>query len=174
MTGSAVISSCGLYRYRLERDLSRSGPVVAILGVNPSKADAKINDPTIRKDIGFGERLGWGRIIKGNKFAFRSTDIKGLRTARDAVGPDNDRHLEGIIEDAELVIAAWGPLAKLPASLRGRWKEVVKIADLAGKKLHCFGTADDGQPRHTLMLAYDTPLIEWRVLWIANRTGDAA
>lgn len=171
---SAVISDCGLFRYRLERDLSRSGPTVAILGVNPSKADATINDPTIKKDMGFGARLGWGRIIKGNKFAFRSTDVKALRTARDAIGPDNDVHLEQIMRDAERVIVAWGPLAKVPAVHRGRWKEVVKIADRVGRKLFCFGAADDGQPRHTLMLAYDTPLIEWQVPWIANRTGAAA
>ncbi|WP_439398459.1 DUF1643 domain-containing protein [Bradyrhizobium sp. PMVTL-01] len=171
---SAIISSCGLFRYRLERDLSRPGPVVAILGVNPSKADATLNDPTIKKDMGFGERLGWSRILKGNKFAFRSTDVKVLRTARDPIGPENDAHLEQIMRDAEIVVAAWGPLAKVPAAHRGRWKEVVKIADRVGRKLHCFGTTDDGQPRHTLMLAYDTPLIEWQVPWIANRTGVAA
>jgi hypothetical protein len=166
---SAIISSCELFRYRLERDLGQAGPVVAILGVNPSKADATINDPTIRKDMGFGSRLGWSRIIKGNKFAFRSTDVKQLRSARDPIGPDNDMHLEQIMRDADLVVAAWGPLAKLPAALRGRWREVVKIADRVGQKLHCLGVADDGQPRHTLMLAYDTPLIEWQVPWIANR-----
>lgn len=168
---SAIISDCGLYRVRLDRDLGQPGPVVAIGGVNPSVADAVVNDATIRKDIGFGRRLGWGRIIKFNKFAFRSTDVKGLRTARDPVGPDNDRHIEEIMREADLVIAAWGPLAKLPAALRGRWKEVVRIADRASKTLHCFGVADDGQPRHTLMLSYDTPLIEWQVPWIANRSA---
>jgi hypothetical protein len=166
---SAIISDCGLFRYRLERELGYSGPTVAILGVNPSTADATINDQTIRKDIGFGERLGWGRIIKGNEFAFRSTDVKGLRTARDPIGPENDAHLDQIMRDADLVIAAWGPLAKLPAALRGRWKDVVRMADRVGRKLHCFGVADDGQPRHTLMLSYATPLTEWQAPWFANR-----
>lgn len=32
----------------------------------------------------------------------------------------------------------------------------------AGRPLYCFGVAKDGQPRHTLMLAYDTPLVPWR------------
>lgn len=159
---SAIFSDCGLFRYRLERELGRSGPVAAMFGVNPSTADAEKNDQTIRKDIGFGARHGWGRLIKGNKFAYRSTDIRGLRTAADARGPLNDHHLEQIMADADVHIAAWGPLAKLPPHLRKRWRTVAAIADRLGVELMCFGTAQDGQPLHTLVLAYDTPLIRWR------------
>lgn len=161
-TSSAIISECGRYRYRLERDLGQPGPVAAILGVNPSIADATVNDPTIRKDMGFGRRLGWSRIIKGNKFAFRATDVKALRSAADPSGPLNMDHLAQIMLEADIVVAAWGPLAKLPTALRGQWREVVAIAARLGKPLHCFGTAQDGQPRHTLMLEYVTPLVEWR------------
>lgn len=159
---SAVISACGLYRSRLDRKISDSGPVVAIPGVNPSTADALKNDATIRKDIGFGQRLGWGRIIKPNKFEFRATDVRELRSAHDPIGPNADEHLYEIFREADLVIPAWGPLTKLPKRLRGRWRRVVQIARDAGHEtLWCFGTAKDGQPRHTLMLAYSTPLIPW-------------
>lgn len=159
---SAILSPCGTWRYRLERDLGRAGPTAAIYGVNPSTADATVNDHTIRKDIGFGGRHGWGRLVKGNKFAYRSTDIKGLRTAADPRGPENDAHLEQIMRDADIHIAAWGPLGKLPPHLRKRWRTVLSIAERVGIKFMCFGVAQDGQPRHTLMLAYDTPLVEWR------------
>jgi len=159
---SAIFSDCGTWRYRLERDLGRQGPTVALLGVNPSTADAETNDQTIRKDIGFGDRHGWGRIIKGNLFGFCAKDITKLRSAPDPVGPDNDAHLRQIMRDADLVIACWGPKAKLPPTLRTRWYQVARIADEAGKALHCFGVAQDGHPRHTLMIAYATPLIEWK------------
>jgi hypothetical protein len=159
--GSAIISPCGLYRVRLERELSDAGMVAAICGVNPSTADALIDDQTIRKDMGFGRRLGWRRIIKVNKFAFRATDVKALRSARDPIGSDNDLHIEQAFREADIAIAAWGPLSKLPDRLRTRWRKVAAIAESVGKPLHCFGTAQDGHPRHTLMLAYDTPLIEW-------------
>ena len=162
LNGSAILSPCGIWRYRLERDLGRDGPTVAIFGVNPSTADAEIDDQTIRKDMGFGRRLGWGRIIKGNKFAFRTTDIRRLRVAYDPVGPDNDVHLEQIMRDADVHVAAWGPLGKLPHDLRGRWRRVVAIAERVGCPLFCFGVAADGQPRHTLMLAYATELVPWR------------
>jgi len=160
---SAVISPCGHYRYRLERDLGQPGPVVAIIGVNPSTADATNDDHTIRKDIGFGKRLGWSRIIKGNMFAFRSTNVKTLRLLDDPVGMFNDDYLAQIMMEADIVIAAWGPLAKLPKPLHGRWKEVVAIANRVGRHLHCWGTALDGHPRHPLMLSYETPLIEWTI-----------
>lgn len=159
---SAIISPCGYYRYRLERTLSGTGPVAAIFGVNPSTADAEIDDQTIRKDLGFAKRLGWSKIIKGNKFALRSTDVRQLRTARAPIGPENDEHLEQIMRDADIHVAAWGPLAKLPKSLRYRWRAVVAIADRVGCPLMCWGTAQDGQPRHPLMLAYDTKLIPWK------------
>lgn len=158
---SAILSSCGGYRLRLERDLEQPGPTVAIFGVNPSTADATINDQTIRKDMGFGRKLGWGRIIKGNKFAYRATDVRELAKAFDPIGADNDKHIEQIMRDADKHVMAWGPLTKLPKRLRRRWLEVLMIADRVGCPLYCFGTANDGQPRHTLMLAYETPLTVW-------------
>jgi len=159
---SAIFSDCGFYRWRLERDLGREGPTVALLGVNPSTAGAVVNDQTIRKDIGFGAVHGWGRIIKGNKFGWCAKDIKALRAAPDPIGPENDAHLEQIMRDADVVVACWGPLAKLPKELRRRWYKVARIADAVGKPLWCFGTAQDGQPLHTLTLAYSTPLIPWK------------
>ena len=155
------MSPCERYRMRLERDLGRDGPVAAIFGVNPSTADATINDQTIRKDIGFGGVHGWGRLIKGNRFAFRATDIRELRNVADPVGPENDVHLEQIMRDADIHVAAWGPLTKLPKHLRRRWRKVVAIADRVGCPLYCFGTANDGQPLHTLTLAYSRPLSPW-------------
>jgi hypothetical protein len=167
-SGSAIISDCGLYRYRLERHGLAGAGAIAWIMVNPSTADATEDDATIRKVIGFTERLGGGWAIVGNKFAYRATDIRDLhaldpvRGPAIARGPDNDRHLAEIMRAAPVVIAAWGPLNKLPKSLRRRWRTVCQIADEAGAKLLCLGTAQDGQPRHPLMLAYDTPLVEWR------------
>jgi hypothetical protein len=159
---SAVISPCGLYRYRLERHgLSGAGAVAWIM-VNPSTADATQNDATIRKVIGFTERFGGGWAVVGNKFAFRATDVRELRAAKDPRGPENDAHLAAIMAESPIVIAAWGPLSKLPDHLRRRWRTVCAIADRVGAKLMCLGTAKDGQPLHPLMLGYETPLIEWR------------
>lgn len=159
---NAIISDCGRYRYRLERHgLSGSGAMAWIM-VNPSTADATEDDQTIRKVIGFSERLGAGWAIVGNKFAYRATDVRELKAVADPKGPANDAYLVEIMRSAPVVVAAWGPLAKLPKHLRTRWITVARFAAEMGRPLMCFGTAQDGHPRHPLMLAYDTPLIEWK------------
>jgi hypothetical protein len=165
---SAII--CGPYRYRLERALlPAGGQVAAVLMVNPSKADAEIDDQTIRKVCGFGLRLNFSKVIVGNEFAWRATDITELRAVTDPIGPDNDRHLEQIMRDADVHIVAWGALAKLPMTLRKRWIDVVRIADRVGCTLHCLGINDDGHPKHPQMTGYDVPLTAWRAPWFPNR-----
>ncbi|MEO7469918.1 MAG: DUF1643 domain-containing protein [Sphingobium limneticum] len=158
---SAIISSCGLYRYRLARDFYRPGPVAAVFMVNPSTADASVNDPTITRLLGFGARLGWHSLIVGNVCAYRATKVRELATCGDPVGPDNEHHVRQIMRDADIHIAAWGPVAKLPREHRERWRMVADCAADEGFDLMCWGTAQDGHPRHPLMLAYDTKLQPW-------------
>jgi hypothetical protein len=162
---SALFSEGGeekaLFRWRLDREVQDEGIVAALVGVNPSDAGAVKNDQTIRKDLGFAQRLGWRRIIKVNKFAFRATDVRELASAFDPIGPENDAHLARAFEDADVIVPCWGPLSKLPKRLRRRYIEVCRIIERAGKPVMCLGTANDGQPRHTLMLAYETRLVPW-------------
>ncbi len=94
---SAIISKCGMYRYRLERDVQPEGLVFGYFGVNGSTATATEDDHTVRKWIGFTKVNGGRRFIVGNAFAFRATDVRELATAVDPVGPENEIHLERII-----------------------------------------------------------------------------
>jgi hypothetical protein len=166
---SAIFSPCRTYRYRLDREVQPEGVTAAVLMVNGSDAAEQSNDQTVRKLIGFGERFAWRRFIIGNKFGFVSKDIKALRSAHDPIGPDNDRHLEQIMRDADVHVVAWGALAKLPETLRKRWIDVVRIADRVGCDLYCIGVNDDGHPTHPVMTGYDVPLTKWRAPWFPNR-----
>lgn len=159
-TGSAVLSDCGLYRYRLERRIG-DGPTLGGIMVNPSTADANEDDPTIRRWIGFATRLGFGRVVIGNLFAYRSTDVKQLAAVDDPVGPDNDRHLVEIITRSDTLVVGWGALAKLPKRLRARWCFVDRAAKDARVPLMCFGTTKTGDPMHPLFLPYDSALQRW-------------
>ena len=158
---SAVLSPCGKYRYRLERDIGLFGPVAAVVMVNPSTADAAVNDATIRRVIGFGKKFGWSRVIVGNVFAFRATDVSDLAGTKDPVGPDNLAHLRLMLGDVEQILVAWGSLSKLPPILRGEWHKVIEIASEFGTQLKCLGVAKDGHPRHPLMLSYQSELTDW-------------
>lgn len=160
---SAVLSPCGFYRYRLDRDLGRTDPVALVIMVNPSTADATKDDPTIRKLKGFGRVYGWGRFMVGNLFAFRTPDVRFLREAISPIGPDNDQHLMHMMRQADVVVVAWGPVAKQPRHLRERYLRVLHLASCAGKPLFSIGpTAKDGHPKHPLMLPYSLSLEPWK------------
>ena len=150
-----------IWRWRLDREVAEAGRVAALVGVNPSTAGVEKNDQTIRKDIGFARIHGWRKIIKVNKFEFRATDVRELRTAMDPVGAENDRYLAEAFSEADVIVPCWGPLAKLPKGLRRRWLQVKMLAERSGKPILCLGTCNDGHPRHTLMLSYDAVLSPW-------------
>lgn len=158
---SAVISDCGRYRYRLERTGLGGSRTACVVMVNPSTADASADDATIRKVKGFAARHDIGRVIVVNQLAWRATDINDVRKAVDPIGPENDKHIEQAVRDADIVIVAWGPVTKLPAYLRRRWLEVERIIRRHRTAVHCLGTAKCGHPRHPLMTPYDMPLTEW-------------
>lgn len=162
---SAIISDCGKYRYRLERELRaqpKKHPKIAIIMVNPSTADAEHDDATIRKLKAFGKANGWGSFVVGNLFAFRATDVKQLSKCEDPVGPDNDTHLHFIMSDCDEVIFAWGPLSKQPSQLRKRWMTVYSLAMEQGLTPKRIGeTAKCGHPKHPLFLPVSSPLLDW-------------
>lgn len=155
---TAIFSDCGRYRYRLERTVG-AGPVVAIIGMNPSTADASKNDQTVRKWIGFGERLGWGRFIVGNVFAWCATDVSELEAAIEPTGPDNRQHQMRMILEADMIVACWGSRAKIPRRLRPSLDRTADFLRRTEVPLWCWGTTASGDPTHPLMLGYNTPLV---------------
>lgn len=161
MRGSAIFSDCKRYRYRLDRPSGLYPGSTAVIMVNPSRAGVVSNDHTIRKLLGFQVRHGWGKLIVGNVFAYRATDIDNLKLAADPVGPDNKKHLQQIIFEADRVVVAWGRLSKLPKNLQKEWKSVVKIAERLEKTLYCLGICQDGHPVHPLMIPYERKLEVW-------------
>jgi hypothetical protein len=151
MTGGATFSADRRYRYRLWRRWDRTRPVVAFVMLNPSTADARHDDPTIRRCVGFARRWGHGGIEVVNLFAYRATNPRALRTVRDPVGPDNRRHIRGALRRAALVIVAWG--AGADGSL---------LAELVGAR--CLGLTRAGRPRHPLYLRRDVRPAPFRPL----------
>lgn len=155
MVTEAYLSNDRKYRYWLLRKWDDSLPVNCICGVNPSTADEKENDPTIRKDIGFSERQGFGALLKLNVAAYRSTDPRMLRKAWNPLGDENSAdHLLQYFEQfkARQFVAAWGKNGNY------FWGQCQAILDRFPNAL-CLGKNPDGTPRHTLMLPYSTQLI---------------
>lgn len=160
----AIISECGKYRYRLDRECSlpfSGSKVFAYFGINPSTADATIDDATVRKWRGFTARNGGHSFIVGNLFAFRSTDTSHLKYQNDPFGPQWLEYLNGIIADADILVPCWGRLNKMPKYLQGAPDQILGALLRSGKPVMHFGTTKCGQPKHPLMLGYDTLLKPW-------------
>jgi hypothetical protein len=75
----ADLSDCGTYRYRLGRRWAE-GPVDVWIMLNPSTADATVDDRTIGRCMEFSRRWGAGALVVGNLFALRATDPTDLLT----------------------------------------------------------------------------------------------
>ena len=162
MTKSAIISHCGKYRYRLDRMVSDSGPVYAFFGVNPSTADASVDDATVRKWRGFVQRWGGSRFIVGNVFAYRATDVRQLATVEDAFGDLIGDHTTSIITEADILVPCWGNTSKVPPSLQFAFDALMDALLSSGKPVKCFGLTASGDPRHPLMLGYSTSLVGYK------------
>lgn len=156
---SAVISDDGLYRYRLDRwwgpeSCGTGSTRMPFMMLNPSTADADIDDPTIRRCMGFARREGASGITVVNVGAYRATDPADWLAAADPYGPDNMRHVSDVVQMAGYIVAAWG--ANVPLAIETRW---LRGLTLRGVAVLCLGTTKDGHPRHPLYVRGDQPLV---------------
>jgi hypothetical protein len=156
---SALVSPCGTYRYYLTREWDRHRPCCMWVMLNPSTADARQDDPTIRRCVGFAQGWGYGSIVVCNLFAFRATDPRELANAADPVGPDNDACLQGQIAEASRVICGWGVLAKKWVP---RADHVLGLIRAAGYMPYCVKRTRAGFPSHPLYLPQDLKSVAYR------------
>jgi len=166
--GWALFSKDRSQRYALGRSWSNMlrgssrivPPVALFCGLNPSDAGATEPDQTIRKEVGFADRIGCDELIKVNLYPWISTDPEALFTV-DATEYDDEvvgALLRIMLPTAAqvLTICAWGGHPRATAA------RVAAVTRFLPGPLHCFGTTKDGQPKHPCRLAYATPLERWK------------
>jgi len=144
---TAEISPCGLYRYTLRRVWDRGKPLLVCCLLNPSTADAKIDDRTVKLLVQWARMLGYGGLLLVNLFAFRSTDPGALKTAADPVGALNDsRILESVQLAGGHMLCAWG----VGGALRGRAQHVTAMLRAVGVELYQIPCERHDGPCHPL------------------------
>lgn len=150
----AVISEDGKYRYTLTR-VWGDGPLLAWCMLNPSTADGRHDDPTIRRCIMFSQREGCGSMIVVNLFALRSTSPRALLTAIDPYGPANERVIWNTLNTLKpkALVCAWGVLKIVTAGVPS---PRAYAAD-AGVSTWCLGKNKDGSPKHPLYVPSAQP-----------------
>ena len=150
---NATFSDCRKYRYALSRTWDGKKKTILFIGLNPSTADEKIDDPTIRRCINYAQNWGYGSLLMVNLFAYRATIPTELKNVKNPIGNDNDLHIVELLKKVDLAVAAWGN----EGSLLNRDKEVKKLIP----NLMCLKINKSGQPAHPLYQKKDLKLIKY-------------
>ena len=159
MKRAATISSCGAYRYWLEREWCPGLGTAVFVMFNPSTADADVDDPTIRRCFGFAYSWSLGRIVVVNLFAYRTAFPKELKRAVDPIGPENLAHIDracALVKSdvRNRLICAWGAHGEY----RDQGRAITSRIAAAGITPMCFAITKNGHPAHPLYQATFTKL----------------
>ncbi len=123
--------------------------------LNPSTADANIDDPTIRRCIGFARGWGYDTLSVRNLFPWRATDPKELNDLGCLTATGRERGDTELLTacTADLLVVAWG--ASVPF---GRDKQALRMfrRNFPAMSIYCLGTTKGGNPRHPLYVKGDT------------------
>jgi hypothetical protein len=147
--GSARFSLDRRHRFTLQR-IWGAGPAVLFVMLNPSIADERRLDPTVRKCVGFAKRWGFESLLVGNLYSLVSTYPEHVPKDPEPVHPETDAALLEMARAAECVVAAWGT----QPFLNTRAYHVTKFL-AREREIQCLGFTKDGWPRHPLYRSYE-------------------
>jgi hypothetical protein len=162
MLRSASLSHDGRYRFELTREWDRDRASVLFIMLNPSTADAKEDDPTIRRCIGFARCWGFGKLVVANLSPLRATNPDELLKHRHDrfAWQANRGSIKRLAEEAAMTVLAWGAhkavqsdgwsVSGLTWNLPIDWREA-----------RCLGMTKRGHPKHPLYVAAATPPLSW-------------
>ncbi|ASC69238.1 hypothetical protein XM38_001650 [Halomicronema hongdechloris C2206] len=154
---TAVFDPSGRYRYRLERYWHPMDARLTLIMLNPSRADAKDDDPTLRRCIGLAQRWGYGGLVVVNLFAYCTADPRALKQAQNPIGVDTDAYLLEAAAEATTIGLAWGN----GGGFMGRDRIVCQLLSPYRAQWHCLGRTQTGHPRHPLYVPRSVTLIPW-------------
>lgn len=136
------------YRYVLRRRWRSGGPTLLVVGLNPSTADAKVDDPTTAMVTRLCRRHGYGGFELVNVFAARATMPRDLASVADPIGPKNDSWIATAVRRTDATLVAWGSSGTRLPAFAHRVASVVAL--LSGRPMLCQGSTKSGHPRHPL------------------------
>lgn len=160
---STVFSVCGLYRYRLDREIGWPGiGTVAFLLHNPSVAGDQNDDPTSTRGVNYAKAWGASNLIYINPWAGIATKKVDLWKMPDPVGPLNDWHIDNVCREVAnsggFMVCAWGvvnPPRHLAGKVSDRLTAVERLIRKSGCDVRALGFTKHGAPRHPLYMKSD-------------------
>ncbi len=157
----AVFSEDRMRRYSLTRERGQ-GSVVGFVMLNPSIADERRDDPTVRKCVGFAKRWGFtGGIVVTNLIPVITSDPWCLPPWA-GLYRDNDRHIMAALQCCTATVVAWGGVPRALARSIALAEHLLHFRELAGARpLFCIGLTRNGDPLHPSRTAYTTSMEPW-------------
>lgn len=159
----AIFSADRVWRYALWRKWDSSLPPLMVVGLNPSTADETVDDPTVRRCLGYAREWGFGSLRMLNAFSYRATDPSDMFEALAHMKPSvmnasnavNLDYLETLawatVKQNGAVLAAWGN----HGAWMGQDALVTEAITRKGVGVACLGKTNTGQPKHPLYLRRD-------------------
>tara|TARA_B100001057_G_scaffold324177_1_gene324379 strand:- start:4327 stop:4782 length:456 start_codon:yes stop_codon:yes gene_type:complete len=128
-------------RYLLRRVWDTEKKKLLFIMLNPSQADSKKDDPTIRRLISFSKKWGYGGFSVCNLYSYITSHPKILYNTPQIFDNKNKSFIKRQIKNSDCVIYAWGNTEVEPDWL----KKIVKTC-------YCLGLNKNGTPKHPLYL----------------------
>lgn len=137
-----------------------TGEKVCFIGHNPSTADHRVDDPTVRRWTHFARAWGYGGFVAVNLYPIRASDVREAWRWADweSNGPDwyarDDMHhnLKVVAREAKeagLVVACWGAIARDSDWVETVLEEITS-GDAPRPDVHVFGLTNGGAPIHPM------------------------
>lgn len=162
MEGGASFHGPGdCYRTTLWRSWGRTGERFVFLGMNPSTAGARHNDPTITRECGFAMRDGASGLWKLNVSAYRATRPADLLKATVPLDCPENRAAILSLTQAPKFIVAFGclpPVLRPIGGFQDDWARGMSLLSTMERFPGSLMTIMDGaQPASTNALARSMP-----------------
>lgn len=142
------------YRPLLTRAWTEGEGRCTFIGLNPSTADASVDDPTIRRCMGFARDWGHAELSMVNLFDYRATDPVRLKRALTPCSEDNDAIVMNECSRSSRVVFAWGN----HGLHRNRCFEMFALLAEIEVQAWMFGMTQGLQPLHPLYQRRDASL----------------
>lgn len=155
-TRGAVFNEARTHRYYLCRIWDHDKPKALFIGLNPSKADSKEDDPTIKSVRRIAHFNGYGGFYMGNCFTYISTNPDHLQHTHGEQAL-NDLYLNQFVYSGAVkdVVFAWGNFDIVRKTERD--KELISLFPGA----LCIGKNKNGSPKHPLYCKSDSIFIPY-------------
>ena len=135
-------------RYQLWRIWDKEKPLILFILLNPSNADEKNDDKTVKKLIGFTKIFEFGGFYLGNLYSHISTSPLPVKFINDEAR--NIEHIQIMKKKCKRIVIGWGNLGTYPKWLLENENDQM-----------CLGINKNGTPKHPLYLSYKTQLMNY-------------